>query len=211
MRYLDSLMSTGETVQIVVRQHWMVMARALLANGLAAAVLVLAAGVGHGYGTAAGSVVTAAALMLACVPLALILREAAQWWARQFVVTTRRVMHVEGVLNKSVSDSNLDKVNDIVLRQSLVGRMLGYGDVEIITGSDMGVDRLQRIRRPLQFQRVLLDNKEDFDTLVRLADGASMGKGDIPAAIEQLAALRDRGLVSHEEFERKKADLLARM
>jgi Short C-terminal domain len=37
------------------------------------------------------------------------------------------------------------------------------------------------------------------------------GGADIPAQIEQLARLRDQGLLTAEEFERKKADLLERM
>jgi uncharacterized membrane protein YdbT with pleckstrin-like domain len=145
------------------------------------------------------------------VPAALLVRELAQWWARQYVVTSRRVMQLSGVLNRRVSDSNLDKVNDIVMTQSLLGRALGYGDIEIITGSDIGVDVLSRISDPIGFKRVMLDNKEDFDALVgRIHDGPT-GAPDVPSAMEQLNSLRERGMISPEQYEAKKAELLSRL
>jgi uncharacterized membrane protein YdbT with pleckstrin-like domain len=211
MNYLLSLMSSGETIQMVVRQHWIVMARAIVLNGLAIAVLLLFAGVGTGLDSPAGSVLAAIAALLVIVPLVLLVRSVAWWSARQFVITSRRVMEVSGVLNREVSDSNLDKVNDVVLRQSFLGRALGYGDLQIITGSDVGVDFLPKIRKPMEFHRVMLDNKEDFDALARVGDGAALAREDIPAAIDRLADLHNRGVISDSEFERKKADLLARM
>lgn len=211
MKYLLSLMSSGETIQMVVRQHWIVIARSVVLNGLAIAALALVAGIGFGTSSTGGRIVAWAAAAAAVVPAAACLRDMSRWSSRQFVITTRRVMEVSGVFNKQVSDSNLDKVNDCVLRQSVFGRALGYGDLQIITGSDLGVDSLPRIRQPLQFQRALLDNKEDFDTLVRTGDGAAVPPTDIPGAIERLAEMHRSGLVTDEEFERKKADLLARM
>ena len=133
MRYLDSLLSSGETVQLAVHQHWITLLRSLLLNGALFAVLVLVAGFGTGAGTTAslGRVLAIAATVALLVPLVLVGRDIARWSARQYVVTTRRVLEIDGVFNRRVSDSNLDKVNDLVLRQSFVGRLLGYGDIEV--------------------------------------------------------------------------------
>ena len=167
MAYLDDLMSTGETVQHVTRQHWIALLLDALPPGLATLLLLSVAGwlAGDslGFGARAAPLLAAAAL----VPLALVLRDAARWYLKRYAVSTRRVMEIEGVLNRTVRDSNLDKVNDITLRQSLPGRLLDYGDLEIITGSDAGINRLERIASPVAFKRVMLDNKEDFDTLLR--------------------------------------------
>ena len=44
-------------------------------------------------------------------------------------MTNRRVIQVEGVVNKHATDSSLEKINDAVLSQSIFGRMFGFGDL----------------------------------------------------------------------------------
>lgn len=211
MSYLNELLSTGESVQLVTRQHWVTLVRSILLYGFLVALLVLISGIGAGLPAGFPHVAAAVAAALVIVPLAFLLREVLRWSNRQFIVTTRRVIEVEGVLNKNIGDSNLDKVNDLLLSQSVLGRLLGYGDIEIITGSDVGLNRLDRISRPMLFQRAILDNKEDLDTLARLRDDASVSGPEAATAIERLGALRERGLITAEEFDRKKAELLARL
>lgn len=219
--YQDSLLATGETIQRRVRQHWITLVRAVAVSALVMAAAV--AGLVWARGDAAGNVAAAPAtpgtaqlvvtwiawlfLLWAIASLALAL---ARWWTKVYVVTTRRVIEINGLLAKTVTDSNLDKVNDVILRQSALGRVLDYGDIEIITGSDIGLNRFEWLQDPLGFKRVMLDNKEDFDSISRASAGGTLGPSDIPAAIEQLGQLRDRNLISPEEFERKKAELLSR-
>jgi uncharacterized membrane protein YdbT with pleckstrin-like domain len=211
MRFIESLMSGGETVQLLTRQHWIVMLRTFVVGAVALTACAAAAVYGVRSTGDAGTVLAYVAVAGIAVVVALLVASVARWSKRNYVITTRRVMVVDGLLTKRVSDSNLDKVNDITLSQSILGRALGYGDLRIITGSEAGIDELPRIREPVRFQRVLLDNKEDFDALARIGDGAALDPSQIPQAIEELAALRERGLVTAEEFARKKADLLARM
>ena len=219
MRYIESLMSTGESVQHVARQHWIQLLLSSLRNGLVALLLLLFAGwaidVGGGESGGGGMLARLALIALLWPTLALA-RDLARWYVRRYVVTTRRVIEIEGVLNRTVSDANLDKVNDIVLRQPLLGRMLKFGSIDIITGSDIGLSRLERIDAPVGFKRVMLDNKEDFDTLMRHRNAenvqpARVADADIPAAIARLGALRERGHIGEAEFEQKKSELLARM
>lgn len=217
MSYLESLMSTGETIQLATRQHWIKILRSILVNGLAFLLAVMALGFFGRLSTQPGRALAGVGVIVAVAVMVWsgwrLMTDLARWWSRQYVVTTRRVLEVEGVFNKSVRDSNLDKVNDLVLNQSALGRLLGYGDIEIITGSDVGVNRLDKIARPLEFKRKMLDNKEDFDSLSRHGSGPEGDHGpiDVMKTIQDLAALRDRGVLSPEEFERKKADLLARL
>jgi uncharacterized membrane protein YdbT with pleckstrin-like domain len=154
-------------------------------------------------------------LILALLPAFILVRELLSWYNHIYAVTSRRVMQLSGILNKRTSDSNLDKVNDVVLTQSWLGRILNYGTIDIITGSDVGVDRLELLVDPVEFKRVMMNNKEDFDTLSRLTterlsqppDAAE----DPSTALERLASLRDRGFITEEEFKAKRADLLERL
>jgi hypothetical protein len=140
-------------------------------------------------------------------------------------------MQVSGTINKRVSDSALEKVNDVELRQSIVGRMLGYGTVSIITGSDIGVNRFRRISNPVRFKREMLNAKEGLHEEAPAAEPEKVppagpadaaiedaapviGAGaaaDIPDLIAELDELRQQGILSEEEFQAKKKELLDRL
>jgi uncharacterized membrane protein YdbT with pleckstrin-like domain len=65
-----------------------------------------------------------------------------------------------GVLSKQVVDASLDQINDVKTDQSIFGRMFNYGDVEVVTASAILKDEMQRIAKPLDFKRALIDAKE---------------------------------------------------
>src|SRR6185295_19218901 len=58
--------------------------------------------------------------------------------ANEFVLTNHRVLRNTGILNRQSMDSRLDKINNIEHRQTLWGRLVGFGDVEIDTASETG-------------------------------------------------------------------------
>ena len=137
---------------------------------------------------------------------------------RRLGITNRRVIQTEGLLNKHVIDSSLEKVNDVVLSQSAFGRMLGYGDVEILTASEMGVNRFERITGPLRFKTEMLNQKEDLGRLgefsrkaERVLESAPPSAGDIPELIAELDELRQKGIISQQDFEEKKQELLRKI
>ncbi len=142
------------------------------------------------------------ALIISIFPLVNTVRIYLDWFNERYVITNRRVMLIKGIINKHVSDSALEKVNDVVLVQSVIGRLLGYGDVEIITGSDIGVNLFQRITRPVDFKREMLNQKEG------LSETSSDSQEDVPELLAQLDDLRQRGVLTDEEFEAKKQQLL---
>jgi len=142
------------------------------------------------------------ALVISIFPLVDTGRIYLDWFNERYAVTNRRVMLIRGIINKHVSDSALEKVNDVVLVQSVIGRLLGFGDVEIITGSDVGVNLFERIARPVDFKREMLNQKE---SLGKTTDDE---QEDVPQLLAQLDDLRRRGILTDEEFEAKKKQLL---
>ena len=145
------------------------------------------------------------ALIVSIFPLVDTLRIYLDWYNERYVVTNRRVMLIKGIINKHVSDSALEKVNDVVLTQSVIGRLMAYGDVEIITGSDIGVNLFKRIARPVDYKREMLNQKENLGRVVKTP---SDDEDDVPEMIEKLDELRQRGVLTDEEFEAKKQQLL---
>jgi hypothetical protein len=118
------------------------------------------------------------------------------------------VIHVKGVFNKSVIDSSLEKVNDVKMEQSYLGRIFDYGDVEILTASELGVNKFGYIQQPVKFKTAMLNAK------AKLEQG-EIGRGlpapDIPGLIAELDLLRQQGVLTEGEFQQKKAELLAKM
>ena len=85
------------------------------------------------------------------------------WYAQDYVITNRRVMKVEGILKKRSADSSLEKINDAVLEQSVFGRMLGYGDLDILTANEQSVDRYRMLSQAQTFKRTMLDEKHRLE------------------------------------------------
>lgn len=169
-------------------------------------------------------------LALALIPLAELIRRILDYANERYIITSRRVMEVRGIINKHVRDSALEKVNDVDLTQSVFGRLFRYGTVQIITGSDIGVNLFRRISNPVRFKRAMLNAKEELhqiapavvqDEIVArqpataAATAALALDEDVPAnipdLIAELAQLRQQGILSEEEFQAKKTELLKRL
>jgi uncharacterized membrane protein YdbT with pleckstrin-like domain len=216
MSYVGSILGKNERIVFVTRQHWLVIAGSLLVTILASALIV-------GLAIAASLVIGGAgllALVLLILPLGRGLLTWLRWWNEQYLITNRRIIQVEGVINKNVIDSSLEKVNDVVMSQSVLGRLLGYGDIEILTASDVGVNKLTKIADPIRFKTTMMDQKEALMETEAvnarvdrvLAEGPRpTASEDIPEIIAELAQLRDKGLITEQEFQDKKAELMKRI
>ncbi len=214
MSYIDQLMAANEHPVFITRKHIIVILSAIIAHGLLSVLIVLAASLLFPF-TGGLSAVLLLGLIIPLWQLGYVL---AQWSNEKYIVTNRRVMKMEGFINKHVADSSLEKVNDVVLDQTWLGRLLNYGNVEIITGSDVGVNLFKMIAKPVEFKREMLNQKEGMGALEgfqaqahRVLESDAPEKGDIPELIAELDELRKKGVISDTEFEAKKADLLKRM
>jgi uncharacterized membrane protein YdbT with pleckstrin-like domain len=86
------------------------------------------------------------------------------WKMNVYVLTNRRVIESTGVLSKRVADSSLEKLTDIVLKQSILGRALNYGDIVVLTAAaGAGINNLKQIRRPMAFKQQMLNAKEELE------------------------------------------------
>jgi len=217
MGYIQSLLGRNERIAFVTRQHWVVLLGSLIANGFLSAVIV-AIVVALGLLLPAAIPYTLLAFMLLIIPIARLAVRLLKWWNEQYIITNRRVIQTKGMFNKHVIDSSLEKVNDVVLTQSALGRMLGYGDVEIMTASEIGINRLDRIAGPVRFKTEMLNQKEDMGLrdefgrkVERTPEATPPTTGEIPELIAELDELRRKGVLTEAEFEQKKLELLGKM
>lgn len=151
------------------------------------------------------------ALLMAAGALALILAVLILWKllvlrSYEHVLTNRRMIQQIGIFNKRSMDAPLDKVNNVEHWQTLWGRILGYGDVEIDTASEHGATRFKDIARPLEFKSAIVGATEAYRSR-RFAPAAPVANSGADR-LRQLKSLLDDGLISQEEFEMKRRKLL---
>jgi hypothetical protein len=166
--FTASLMSDGERIVVERRQHWLVLVdRSKLAIlGLVVALLIFifrgnlgTDGVGGALNTVLGYVV----LALVVYAVVVFIYQYLHWVNDAFIVTTRRVIQTQGILNKKALDSSLEKINDAVLTENVFGRMFGFGDLEILTASDSGIDRMHMLVDASGFKRAMTDAKHELE------------------------------------------------
>jgi uncharacterized membrane protein YdbT with pleckstrin-like domain len=219
MKYVESLLGKNEQILWRARQHWIVLSANFVINLFIFIVvwsIYFALG-GLGSGLLGDFLRNnrGLALIVLLIPIGWFGWEFLQWWAEEYLITSHRVVQTEGLINKHTKDSALEKINDITLNQSFMGRILGYGDLAIITGSDMGTNVLKRLAKPVEFKKTLLEQKS------KLSDGDDLGprktapvesdEEDPLKKISQLDELRKSSAISEVEYQQAKAKLLAKL
>lgn len=236
MGYADGQLSTGERIMHREKQHWFVFVWGARYTILAVILGAIAAVLQLNLSSPWKEFLGWAAALLFIGGLVVLGWTILRYINQEYVLTNRRVMEIEGVLNKKVTDSSLEKVNDIVLTQSFFGRLFGFGDLEVLTASESGISKFQMLIQPVKFKRAMLDAKHEYEqdlvgsaypdspplrneslsdetvtTTLPPPPTTQLTQDEVTRTLNSLADLRDRGAISTEEFERKKADLLARL
>ncbi|TKJ30675.1 MAG: hypothetical protein CEE40_04055 [Chloroflexi bacterium B3_Chlor] len=215
MGYLEGLMGQREEIVFKARQHCLVIVPKMVL-WIAVSLVILLVTFLLAVTLLDG---LALVLLLALVfPFWRIMVDFLNWWNEQYVITNRRVVQLEGIINKHSIDSSLEKVNDVVLEQSAMGRVLNYGDVKILTASEIGVNLFRHIARPVRFKTEMLNQKEGLSQLdifegkaTRVLSEEAPSAADIPELIAELDELRKRGIITDEEFQEKKRALLEKL
>jgi hypothetical protein len=168
MAYADGLLSKGERIFHREKQHpWVFVWGArftILAVIIAVVVGILSTNLGQeGISGTFRNLLTWIVAVLFFGGLALLLWTTLRYLNQEYVLTNRRVLQVEGVVNKRVVDSSLEKINDAVLTQSIFGRALGFGDLKVLTASEAAISEFKMIRRPIEFKKAMLDAKYEYE------------------------------------------------
>jgi uncharacterized membrane protein YdbT with pleckstrin-like domain len=227
MSYADSLLARDEQVVYRARQHWL----APLSdsrNGLLLFLGGLVVALVEHQVLHWNRFIAIVGLLVALVGLVWMGIVYLSWRAEEYLITNRRVLKVEGLLDKKSGDSSLEKINDAVLKQGLLARLLKYGDLDILTANEDAIDRYQMLAHVVDFKKAMLDAKNQLDDGTRFrpapaappvaaaapvpaAAGRQMSSDEVTATLSKLADLRDKGAITPAEYESKKADLLGRI
>ncbi|MEZ5141395.1 MAG: PH domain-containing protein [Acidimicrobiales bacterium] len=160
--------------------------------------------------------------LLVLVGLVYFLRVFLTWASTDFVLTTDRVVYRSGIIAKRGIEIPLERINTIFFEQRIFERLLGLGDLQIESASKDGAQVFDDIRKPSAgqneiYRQMELNDRRNFDRLGQQMAGATPAPApaeappSIPQQIEHLSQLRDKGVLTDEEFQAKKAELLGRM
>lgn len=163
MGYADGLLSTGERVMHREKQHWFVFVWGARYTILAVVLGVVLALLGQNLTSPVRDGLNIVAIVLFVGGVALLLWTTLRYLNQEYVLTNRRVIQVEGVLNKRAVDSSLEKINDAVLTQSVFGRVFGFGDLEVLTAAETGISRFRMLVHPVAFKKAMLDAKHEYE------------------------------------------------
>jgi uncharacterized membrane protein YdbT with pleckstrin-like domain len=147
-RYIDDILQPGEKVLYSTNAHWMFYLPAIAAWALAVVLLVLS------RTATTESVILLCLSAAAVVALAAIYWMAKAWfhrWTTETDVTNLRVVHKTGFIKRRTFEMSLDKVESVDVNQSILGRILNYGDVTV-NGVGEGTETIKTIASPLAFR-----------------------------------------------------------
>jgi uncharacterized membrane protein YdbT with pleckstrin-like domain len=148
-----------------------------------------------------------------------------QWLRTYFVVTDQRVLYRTGVVARHGVEIPLDRISNINFHQGIWERIIGTGDLEVQSAGEEGDTLFDNVRHPDGVQHEIYRQMEAHAQHASGADaigeavaravrdqvGGPPASTDVADKIEQLARLRDDGLITPEEFERRKNGLLDRL
>ena len=211
MPFPERLLGDNEEIIYDLRPHWWTLAGPTLVAFVTLA-LAIAVGVAVPQGRYQQGARIVLAVAVVVVLIVWVVPRMLTWATTHFVLTTDRLIFRSGVFAKYAREIPLERLNDVTFSQSIWERIIGTGDLLIESAGEHGQSRFVDIRNPEAVQLEIYRQME--------ANGQRMASGGAPAPapapnvleqIERLANLRDRGVLSDAEFDRKKRELLDRL
>ena len=205
---MKTRLKENEKVALIIRPHIITLVpSALISLGiLAAGILVIYAGWVYG----------GPAFFL--IAVLYFLYKMAERKNNLWAVTNFRVIDEYGLFTRNSKECPIDKINNVSYTQSVWGRMIGFGNVEIQTAAEMGATVYHMVEHPGLLKDTITEMQEAYRNyqVTRQAEAfagmsAAQGKsGDVAAEIEKLHALMVKGIISEQEFRQRKEQLLRR-
>jgi uncharacterized membrane protein YdbT with pleckstrin-like domain len=197
-------LKNDENVVLVIRPHWLILVWPVLLTVIG---VILGIVIGsYGY----------------IIPLVLIgylgykiIERNNNLWA----VTNLRVIDEFGVFSLNSKESPLEKINNVTYNQTVWGRMFGYGNVQIQTAAETGATTYSTIERPKLLKDTITQMQEEYKKSQILSKAQELAKAisrdspkhstaDVATELEKLFELKQRGILSEEEFNARKKKIL---
>lgn len=227
MPFPRRLLIESEELVLELRPHWIALVMPSIVTILVVAGWILAVTYGPDSGTGRDVVFWGATGVAVFILIWFPVRKFIAWVTSYFVVTSDRVIHREGWIAKRSMEIPLEAINDVRFHQGVFERMIGAGDIIISSASEFGREVFGDIRNPEHVQKTIYQQGElNKDRMFRGAGRAApTAPAPAPAVqatpptmppaspatsgeLERLAELRDRGVLTEDEFQAQKKKIL---
>jgi len=87
-----------------------------------------------------------------------------EWYRRRdiWAVTNLRVIDEKGIFSRYSKESPLDKINNLSYNQSILGRILNFGNVEIQTAAEDGATIYRQVAKPKQLKETIAHCRDEY-------------------------------------------------
>src|SRR6202140_1176848 len=141
----------GENLVLKAHQHWIVIVKSLVVPVVLLVVVAILdlPYLNANYVPHLRTVLSLAAIAIAGLWLIVVW---IRWQSTAYTLTDQRIKIETGVFGRQSKMIPIDRIQDCTTRQSLVGRMLGYGRVEVDAAGAQGAEVLDHLPNPTVFR-----------------------------------------------------------
>ncbi len=148
----------------------------------------------------------------------------ASWKVNIWVVTNYRVIDEAGLSSHYAKESPLEKINNISYDQNVFGRIFNFGHVEIQTAAETGATDYYNVNHPKRLKDTITLAQSEFKNIqsgnqaMQMATALGIQHLGIPVnrasqppiaeELEKLFALKQKGILTEEEYVKAKNRLL---
>jgi uncharacterized membrane protein YdbT with pleckstrin-like domain len=205
---MRTTLKKDEKLLIVIRQHWIKLVLPFFAWLLLSIVLW--------WWLTNYSIIFIIILFTAIYPMV----EYIKWKYNLWAVTNMRVVDESGFFTRYSKESPLDKINNVEYNQPLLGRILGYGNVDIQTAAEMGETKYTLIHRPELLKDTIAHAQEEYKKIQISSQATQLAAAIaqqtivpsqkmIADELNKLFALLQKGAITQEEYTVQKIKLLS--
>ncbi len=202
-------LKTDEKKLLITRQHWIKLVLPFFAWILLTVVLLWWLGS------------TLTVWIIIAVTALYPLLEYINWRHNLWCVTSLRVIDETGFITRYSKESPLDKINNVEYDQSIMGRIFGFGNVDIQTAAEMGETKYDLIHHPKLLKDTITQAQEEYkklqitnqanqlaEAIARTNIAAKPSQLTIADELDKLFVLLQKGAITQEEYITQKNKLI---
>lgn len=197
-----------EKILIIIRRHWLRLVLPFFAWLLLAIIL---------FWWLSFTTALTIVLLAALYPFI----EYVNWKNNIWCVTNMRVVDESGFFSRYSKESPLDKINNVEYDQTVWGRILGFGSVDIQTAAELGETRYEFIHHPKLLKDTITHAREEnknmqissqatqlAEAIARTNQPAQASQQMIADELQKLFELMQKGAITQEEYIAQKNKLM---